>query len=396
MTVIDVDSHFEPATFPPGEHPLWELREHLPSHADVMVESIAGDLYAALPPAQRPEPGALLVRLGGAMGLTAEQVEDLADAPRARLPGAADATERIAWMDRVGIDYALVNPGGAYAGAVALARQFLTDPVVRHRAIVLCNDYLADAFADHTDRISPVTIIDLDDLEWSTSELRRMRTRGSRAFFVGAMPFEGRSPAHPTTDRFWRTATDLGMVAVLHIGNTPARFDAGWADAGWDEPDGAGTGGFLRFANSQRTQAAQTFIAAMVFGGAFTRNPGLTVVLAELWASWLPWFVSRLDMLGDANGALGPWTHELSPGAIARRHVKASPLPGLHDDGMAAIDEVPDMLVFSSDFPHNEGNAEPIEVYGDALSRLDAAVRDAFLGGNMTGVYERMGDPLPL
>jgi hypothetical protein len=111
MTVIDVDSHFEPTAFPPGEHPLWELREHLPSHADVMVESIAGDLYAALPPAQRPEPGALLVRLGGTMGLTAEQVEDLADAPRARLPGAADATERIAWMDRVGIDYALVNPG---------------------------------------------------------------------------------------------------------------------------------------------------------------------------------------------------------------------------------------------------------------------------------------------
>jgi predicted TIM-barrel fold metal-dependent hydrolase len=396
MPVIDVDSHFEPATFPPGEHPLWELREHLPSHAEVMVESIAGDLYAALPPEQRPDPGALLVRIGGNMGMSADQLEELADAPRAPVPGAADAPGRIAWMDRVGIDYALVNPGGAYAGAVALARQFLTDPIVRHRAMELCNGYLADAFDNHTERVSPVTIIDLDDLDWSAGELTRMRARGSRAFFVGAMPFEGRSPAHPANDRLWQTANDLGMVAVLHIGNTPARFDGGWADAGWDEPGGTGTGGFLRFANSQRTQAAQTFIAAMVFGGAFTRNPGLTVVLAELWASWLPWFVSRLDMLADANGALGPWTHELSPGAIARRHVKASPLPGLHDDGMAAIREVPDMFVFSSDFPHGEGNAEPIEVYGDALSHLDDAVRAAFLGGNMAAVYERMGDPLPL
>jgi hypothetical protein len=30
------------------------------------------------------------------------------------------------------------------------------------------------------------------------------------------------------------------------------------------------------------------------------------------------------------------------------------------------------------------------------LSRLDGAVRAAFLGGNMAAVYERMGDPLPL
>ena len=396
MAIIDVDSHFEPATFPPGEHPLWELREHLPSRVDVMIESIAGDLYGALPPAQRPDPAALVVRIGGNMGMTSEQLDDLAAAPATPVPGAADADGRIAWMDRVGIDYGLVNPGGEYAGAVALARQFLTDREVRHRAVFLCNDYLADAFAEHTNRVSPVTIIDTDDLEWSIGELTRMRERGSRAFFVAAMPFEGRSPAHPAVDRLWHAATDLGMVAVLHIGNTPARFDGGWADAGWDEPGGAGIGGFLRFANSQRTQAAQTFITAMVFGGAFTRTPGLTVLLAELWASWLPWFISRLDMLADANGALGPWTHDLSPGAIARRHVKASPLPGLQDDGMAAIREVPDMLVFSSDFPHGEGNAEPIAVYGDALSDLDDDVRAAFLGGTMAGVYERMGDPLPV
>ena len=54
MAIIDVDSHFEPATFPPGEHPLWELRQHLPSRVDVMIESIAGDLYGALPPRSGP------------------------------------------------------------------------------------------------------------------------------------------------------------------------------------------------------------------------------------------------------------------------------------------------------------------------------------------------------
>jgi predicted TIM-barrel fold metal-dependent hydrolase len=395
MHVIDVDSHFEPTALAPDEHPLWELRDHLPDFASIMIANLAGDLYRELPPDQRPEPGALLGRIGATMGMSADQIDELA-AARQPAPGAADAPGRIAWMDRVGIDYGFVNPGGAYAGSVASSHQFIDDPALRHRAMVLCNDYLVDHFAAYTDRVSPVTILDFDDLDWSTAELRRMRERGSRAYFVWATPFEGRSPAHPDVDRFWRASTDLGMVAVLHIGNTPAHFAAGWADAGWDEPRGGGTGGLLRFANSQRTQAAQTFLAALLFGGAFTRNAGLTVVLAELWASWLPWFVSRLDMLGDANGALGEWGHELSPGALARRHVKASPLPGLHDDGMGAIHEVPDMLVFSSDFPHNEGNAEPIALYADALDEVDPATRAAFMGGNMTDVFDRMGDPLPL
>jgi hypothetical protein len=54
------------------------------------------------------------------------------------------------------------------------------------------------------------------------------------------------------------------------------------------------------------------------------------------------------------------------------------------------------MLVFSSDFPHSEGNVAPIAVYGDALDRLEPAVRDAFLGGTMCDVHARMGDPLPV
>jgi predicted TIM-barrel fold metal-dependent hydrolase len=360
-----------------------------------MIANLAGDLYRELPPDQRPEAGELLGRMGATMGMSAEQIGDLA-AARTPVPGAADAPGRIEWMDRVGIDYGFVNPGGAYAGSVATSHQFFDDRAMRHRAMVLCNDYLADQFAPCADRVSPVALLDFDDLDWSIGEMQRMRGRGSRAYLVWGTPFEGRSPAHPAVDRFWRASTDLGMVAVLHIGNTPAYFAAGWADAGWDDPDGGGTGGLLRFANSQRTQAAQTFLAALLFGGAFTRHPGLTVVLAELWASWLPWFVSRLEMLGDANGALGEWSHELSPGALARRHVKASPLPGLHDDGMDAIHEVPDMLVFSSDFPHNEGNAEPIALYRTALDRLDPATRSAFMGGNMADVYERMGDPLPV
>ena len=54
-----------------------------------------------------------------------------------------------------------------------------------------------------------------------------------------------------------------------------------------------------------------------------------------------------------------------------------------------------DGLVFSSDYPHHEGNADPIALYGPQLDALDEELRESFLGSNMQGCFTRMGDPLP-
>ncbi len=50
--------------------------------------------------------------------------------------------------------------------------------------------------------------------------------------------------------------------------------------------------------------------------------------------------------------------------------------------------------MFSSDFPHMEGKADPINLYGAPLRELDTARREQFLGGNIADAFERMGDPL--
>ena len=55
---------------------------------------------------------------------------------------------------------------------------------------------------------------------------------------------------------------------------------------------------------------------------------------------------------------------------------------------------LPGVAVFSSDYPHFEGNGEPVPYYREVLADLDADVRDAFLGGSILEAYERMGDPL--
>ena len=49
------------------------------------------------------------------------------------------------------------------------------------------------------------------------------------------------------------------------------------------------------------------------------------------------------------------------------------------------------MMVFSTDFPHPEGNDV---FYDPGLATLDEALRVSFLGANIAACFDRMGDPL--
>jgi predicted TIM-barrel fold metal-dependent hydrolase len=80
---------------------------------------------------------------------------------------------------------------------------------------------------------------------------------------------------------------------------------------------------------------------------------------------------------------------------MLRRNVRVTPLPGFGDgDALEFLAEFPSVCVFSSDYPHQEGNADPIELYRPALDALDDELRASFLGENMAACFARTGDPI--
>jgi len=265
------------------------------------------------------------------------------------------------------------------------------------RTSARCNDYLAEQLGPHRDRLHGVAVLDLSDLPGAARELARARERGLRGFFLYTLngrPPGDVPPGHPDWDVVWSAATALGMVAIIHVGNTAADF-TGWADIGWDHSGGAGVGGLCRLANTQRVHVAENLLASMLFGGAFARHPTLTVILEEMHVGWFPYFFGRFGGLSLSMPALGDWPWEASGAAMLKRSVRITPLPGLGDfDAIDVLSQVPDMCLFSSDYPHMEGNAEPIALYGNNLDELDPHIRDGFLGGNAAECFERMGDPL--
>ena len=93
---------------------------------------------------------------------------------------------------------------------------------------------------------------------------------------------------------------------------------------------------------------------------------------------------------------LGDWKLPLKPSEYLARNVRATPLNGGNDHPLPRImEDLPeDMIVFSSDFPHFEGFADPATHYAETLAGLTQPKRDRFFGGATADMFKRMGDPI--
>jgi predicted TIM-barrel fold metal-dependent hydrolase len=378
--IIDVDSHWELE----GEHPLKPWQDRLPGGRLAQVaHGVAGDLLRALPPEQRPEPAELLP---GLVALARDR-----GGPAVLHPvHESTAEERRTWMDSVGIDHCLVNPGAYWQ-----LLEFLGSD--RPEGIRRCNDFLTEQLSAERDRLHAVAVVDLADPEEAARELERARTRGARAFFLSTWngrPPGDRSPGHPDLDVVWAAASSLGMIAVIHVGNTSTDF-SGWADIGWRDSRSGGVAALTRLANTQRTHAAQNLVSGMLYGGVFARHPALTVLLAELRVGWVPPFFEMLARQAEPSFILGDWPWEASGGEMLRRNLRITPLPGFgDDDALDVLRALPEICVFSSDYPHHEGNVAPIEVYGPDLQSLEPTLLAQFMGDNIAECFARTGEPL--
>ena len=223
-------------------------------------------------------------------------------------------------------------------------------------------------------------------------ELGRMRERGSRTLLINAEPTGEIPPYHRTYDRLWSAVTDLGMVPIVHVGMSPARYHPAWANT--DDP------ALIRLVSVlQMDQQAQVFLNAMVFGGVFERHPDLSVVFAEQGIDWVIPNVLRMDALASPDFSplvVDGYKLPLMPSEYVLRNVRVTPLPVAHQSPVPIIEGLPDVAVFSSDYPHMEGSGDPVGHYAGELESLSDAQRASFLGESVAASFALTGDPLPV
>jgi len=386
--IIDVDSHFEPGDDWLAPYP--ELAKKLPklNPGLLAIDAIVGDLLLGVPDGKRPPVRELLppglLTLFGDEKAEAERRAEFAGKSQFQV---ANAAARVKWLDGHGIaqQHVICLAGISY--------NLQIDHVpLRQEVIRTCNTWLADTCAEGAGRLKPVTALEYHDLDFVVAELTRMRARGSRIFLVPAYPVNGVPPSHPSWYRVWAAASDLAMAPMLHTGFERMSFDPGWANQNGDLT-------LLRMlGGAHRHVAPTTLLDALIYSGVFERFPKLTLLLAEVGTGWLPFLHREIDdrISPVAQLFVGPWKLPLKPSEYLARNVKATPLTGGNDSPLLKImSELPDeMLVFSSDFPHFEGIADPVAHYRDALAELAPNKQARFLGGTIDAAFARMGEAL--
>jgi predicted TIM-barrel fold metal-dependent hydrolase len=394
MAVIDIDSHFEPAAdwleeFPalaaklPERFPLTDPRFEMRS-PEMFAWFVTDDLLRGVPREKRM-PMERLVTAG------MREKYDPDRGPEAGYPGSdqhqymLDVGARLRWMDDQGIDVENVITGTGYTLARAIE-----DPVLAMEALEAVNTWMSDRAADAGGRLMIAVNLRFEDLDWAIGELTRMRARGSRTFLIPSEPTGDTPPNHPSYDRFWSAVTDLGMVPIVHVGLSPAIYHPAWANT--DNP------ALIRVISVlQPYQQALVFLNAMVLDGVFERHPKLTVVFAEHGIDWIVPATFRMDALatpGLSPLLLGDYTLPLTPSEYIRRNVRVTPLPVPHESPADVLQILPEIPIFSSDYPHFEGNNDPVGHYEQVLASAPAEAKASFLGANIDECFARMGDPV--
>jgi predicted TIM-barrel fold metal-dependent hydrolase len=287
---------------------------------------------------------------------------------------ARDMTARLAWMDQEGIDVSLMYP------SLGLCWQNeCDDPALARAYCQVYNDWLTDLAAPYSDRIVPIAMIPLLSVEDGVAELRRAADLGARGLYLNPVPMNGVAYGDPSYDPIWAACAERGMPVAFHISNSPLHagrqlYETNFGRNTW----------FLSMMYSVDCQIA---LASLFHGGVLERFPNLSVGVLEAGCGWIAHFVDRMDRSFAMGGH--PIMRRPPRDYFDRQCWIAGDTDEVTFSAMVAQLGA-GKFMWASDYPHEEGHAEPVKTLKQTLAGLEAADRDLILGGNAVAAYQLM------
>ncbi len=252
------------------------------------------------------------------------------------------------YMDRAGIDYAVLYPTLALHSTAVPE----LDPKAAAAIKRAYNDWLHDFCNAGQGRLIGVAALDLRDVGLAVQEARRcVRELGCRAVYIlPETPAEGMPLDHPTYDPLWAEIASLGVALGTHEAMFHKMGSVGYAGA----KQVAGTS--IAYAPSAATFGLGEMLAGMMFAGMVcARHPDLRVIFTESsigWAAtWLPFLDEKWER-ASTQGAQGLPPHK--PSHYFRRQCYISGEPGERAYAYAIDAGFEDCLMTATDFPHPE------------------------------------------
>lgn len=234
-------------------------------------------------------------------------------------------------------------------------------------------------------RLLPTFYVPLADFERAEAMAAEAIEAGAAALLVQTGCPAGHAPSHIGLDPVWRRASDAGIPVVFHVGGTGDLLDKHYFDNGLPVPPDfhGGNENFRSVDYMAIPYPAMQTLATMIFDGVFDRFAALRVGVIEEGASWLPSWIKQMESAVEAFGRHEERLQKLQlrPAEYVQRNIRVTPYP-TEDVGWLTSQVGPDVLMFSTDFPHVEGGRRPFERFEASLGDAGDDVRERFYCDN--------------
>ena len=292
---------------------------------------------------------------------------------------AVDAKARVELLDRDGIAHALLYP--------SLGLQWEAEVENPAYAAAHCrayNRWIEDFCRDRGGRLVPIAHLSLGDAEVAAAELQRAVAAGARGGFLLPFTLDGLPHGHPVHDPLFAAAEELDVPIAIHTGIDPSarslhhRFDGlSWPEA---IPQG------IWYLPLGFPQAVQQAFSTFFLHATFDRFPRLKLVVLESGASWLGFWIDRMDALYKSPLRVTIDLEEL-PSTYVRRQCWISADPD--ERSLPPVIEYvgADRFLWATDYPHSDHSDDYMEELGELGAKLADDARRRLVGGNAAELY---------
>jgi aminocarboxymuconate-semialdehyde decarboxylase len=272
-------------------------------------------------------------------------------------------TERLADMDRLGVDVQALspNPGQYY---------YFAPPELGRELARTINDSIAEAVAAAPERLVGIGTVPFQDVGMAIAEMHRaVRDCGMRGIEIGTN-VDGRDLASKEFRPFFAAAEEMGILLFLH----PLGFTQGERLSD-------------HYLNNLIGNPLESTIAIshLIFGGVLDAHPGLKICVAH-GGGYLPAYRGRMD-------------HAFRAREDCRLHIAREPSTYLNQLWFDSLvfDPAqlkflvetygPDRICMGSDYPFDMAEPDPVGF----LDHLDEPARANILGANAAALLGLQG-----
>jgi predicted TIM-barrel fold metal-dependent hydrolase len=302
-----------------------------------------------------------------------------------------DPEPRLALMKDMGIDKSLIWP----TLATGVEERLADDPDAIQVVLRAYNRWMLEHWSfNYADAMYPTPMISLSVLGDAIDELQFVTAHGAKAFLLHTAPvptWRGRrSFALPEFDPFWEAVQEADIMVGMHQTDSGyQRYSNEWEGLGNREfrPFGSGIAGlngtaaFLTL--SSEKSAIVDGVASIIGHGLATRFPRLRFAPTE-WGTW--WVRPLMRRMADAHER-SPEIFDEDPVEVFRRNIFVHAFHEADPAGLAELIGV-DNVMFGSDFPHQEGLADPLGYSEVVEATMSPEATAKVMGGNLARIMK--------